>query len=193
MRAWLSALWRFLCLMLAPVRGVGSALRLANVFIWAIGIGSPVAIGAGIVPVPEDVPRWLFIAIVLLAAFFFLSLLAGIRIQHSVDSQYGRTALALEALARFREQGVKLWNHGLKLTTTEEVQTWIADIEAWQSRVTVEIAALSNVEARLFQTLRYWTAPDLAAPITFDHSLHYRMLHRRLEIIEELIRRFSPL
>lgn len=192
MGAWLSAFWRFLCFMLAPVRGVGSALRLANVFIWAIGVGSPIAIGAGIVPVPEDVPRWLFIAIILLAAFFFLSLLAGIRIQHSIDSQYGRGAHALDALARFREEGVKLWNRAPKLTT-EEVQGWIVDIEAWQSRVTVEIAALSNVEARLFQTLRYWTAPNLAAPVTFDHSLHYRMLHRRLEIIEELIRRFSPL
>ena len=164
----------------------------SSILIAAGVITSPLAIKFHWIIVPGSVPKWILLFSSPIIIFLVLAIIAGVRLQFTIDSQYGRVYRVLEALAGLREEGTTLWIEGMEIHDKSDVIDWIDRIRDWQSRVTDQITILSGVEARLFQTLRYFSAPTLRDPINFNHNLNYRMLHRRLEIIEELIRRFSP-
>lgn len=113
-------------------------------------------------------------------------------------------------LGKLHTRGVELRNEGQRIKiykpqTWGKLAAWIAEYYVWKQTVFDLVFAVSPALAQRIQTLnripetgnyRFWTAiPDLVCQhvlkTTGVHRTHLRTLERRLEVLEEILAKYS--
>jgi hypothetical protein len=109
-------------------------------------------------------------------------------IQTPAQQRAQRRRNILRELATCRTEGVAIKNRGLVLSITGTLAEWTVDVHAWRDLTQLLLEQLSVTDANFFKTLNTFPRTSFQG-VSPAHTLEYNMLVRRLEILEEAMRR----
>ena len=92
----------------------------------------------------------------------------------------------LTFLSVLREEGVRLRNEGVERSNTEDIETWNTSVGLWRGQVIAQIQKISPVEAKLYETLDWFDAPDFGIEDR-GHHLRVRIIHGELRNLKAFI------
>lgn len=95
----------------------------------------------------------------------------------------------LEFLTNLRQDGVLLRNQGPGLTDPKVLETWNLNVGLWRGQVRAAVADISTIEAKLFETLDWFEAPDFGIEDP-QHHLQVRFLHVELRNLRLFIDKY---
>ncbi len=95
----------------------------------------------------------------------------------------------MEFLTNLRQDGVVLRNQGPGITDPKVLQTWNTNVGLWRGQVLTQIAEISTIEAKLFETLDWFEAPEfnISDP---QHHLQVRILHAEVRNLRVFIDKY---
>lgn len=97
---------------------------------------------------------------------------------------------ARKDLAVLRLEGVQIRNRGRRLTSLDEVEPWMEEINRWTAKLIGKLETIDAGDAALLDTLDRVPPPGVplgSVPLSENHLVFYKNHDCRLEVLERLI------